>query len=270
MQEKTGVSVHAAALSIFTAAAAESIPQGMSLRLLLLQGVLCAGMLTVLSALSFAVWQKAPAASIASRAAKTLLMFWLAAELVRTFLQAQQVCREEFSSMALIGFLPLLLWAGWATAPSGWDAPARVLWWFAAAGVLILVVGLSGQMQLPRLWTAVRSVPAEKWKVPLYAEYFALPLFCTGPKRQRAAWLPFLPCAVQTAAAFGMVLVFGDGYPGRELLRAWSTGLFSRMDALLLLIWLMCAVFRMGLLCACLHELLRQLRPCHAGSEVQQ
>ena len=36
--------------------------------------------------------------------------------------------------MAMIGLLPLLLWAGCRIPLSGWDAPARVLWWFVLLG----------------------------------------------------------------------------------------------------------------------------------------
>ena len=50
-------------------------------------------------------------------------------------------------------------------------------------------------------------------------------------------------------------LISETDYPEQELLRAWSVGIFSRMDALLLLIWLTCAVFRIGFLCAAAGEL---------------
>jgi hypothetical protein len=39
------------------------------------------------------------------------------------------------------------------------------------------------------------------------------------------------------------------------LLRAWSTGTFSRLDAALLLIWLTCAIFRIGVLCTAIRML---------------
>ena len=52
-----------------------------------------------------------------------------------------------------------------------------------------------------------------------------------------------------------MALVFGRTYPARELLRAWSTGTFSRLDAALLLIWLTCAIFRIGVLCTTIRML---------------
>lgn len=46
--------------------------------------------------------------------------------------------------------------------------------------------------------------------------------------------------------------------PRLELLRAWSGGSFSRMDALLLLLWLLCAVYRAAMLCAAIRLLWQQ------------
>ena len=65
--------------------------------------------------------------------------------------------------------------------------------------------------------------------------------------------------AVQAAALLGGALLFGSGaYPRLELLRAWSGGSFSRMDALLLLLWLLCAVYRAAMLCAAIRLLWQQ------------
>lgn len=90
--------------------------------------------------------------------------------------------------------------------------------------------------------------------VPVYAEYFAVPLLC-GREERRGVCLPILTALVQTAATLGMALVFGRTYPARELLRAWSTGTFSRLDAALLLVWLTCAIFRIGVLCTAIRML---------------
>lgn len=90
--------------------------------------------------------------------------------------------------------------------------------------------------------------------VPVYAEYFAVPLLC-GREERRGICLPILTALVQTAATLGMALVFGRTYPARELLRAWSTGTFSRLDAALLLVWLICAIFRIGVLCTAIRML---------------
>lgn len=46
------------------------------------------------------------------------LGLWFVWEAVETFRQAQELCWENFSSMAMLGLLPLLLWAGWKLEPS--------------------------------------------------------------------------------------------------------------------------------------------------------
>lgn len=76
---------------------------------------------------------------------------------------------------------------------------------------------------------------------------------------QCTVWLPVWGFAVQAAALLGGALLFGSGaYPRLELLRAWSSGSFSRMDALLLLLWLLCAVYRTAMLCAAIRLLWQQ------------
>ena len=207
-------SLPAVTLSIFAAAAAERLPVCSSSRALLWQEVLAAVLLMILSALVSRFWQSGPPKP-AAWAAAFCLQVWLAVELAGTFWKALQVCREEFSSLALLGFLPLLLWAGL----------------FAQA-----------------------APQSTAFTVPVYAEYFAVPLLC-GREERRGVCLPILTALVQTAATLGMALVFGRTYPARELLRAWSTGTFSRLDAALLLVWLTCAIFRIGVLCTAVRML---------------
>lgn len=55
-------------------------------------------------------------------------------------------------------------------------------------------------------------------------------------------------------------------YPAQELLRAWSADVFSRMDALLLLIWLTCAIFRIGFLCAAVRTVWQRAVQCGKGA----
>lgn len=172
--------MQAAALSIFTAVAAEGLPDGIPLRLFLLKGLCGAVLLTALSAFSVTLWQGGQQNAFPAVAAKTALLFLLLAEWCTTFARAQQVCRREFDSMALVGLLPLLLWAGWKLPPARWNSPARVLWWFVVLGFLVLFAGLAGQMQWYRLWDMELQAPAEPWQVPLYGEYFLLPLLCPG------------------------------------------------------------------------------------------
>ena len=119
-----------------------------------------------------------------------------------------------------------------------------MLWWFVAVGGVVCLLGLAGQLHWYRLYTPAQPATAN-WGVPVYAEYFAGALLCSARSARRTVWLPVWGFAVQAAALMGSALLFGSGaYPRLELLRAWSSGSFSRMDALLLLLWLLCAVYR--------------------------
>lgn len=169
--------------------------------------------------------------------------------------------------MALIGLLPLLLWAGWCIPPSGWDAPARVLWWFVLLGGLVCLTGLAGQMDWAHLLTA-DAVQLARWpRVPLYAEYLLWPLLAGYEEPRSMSWLPWLTFLAQAGLTAGMCLVFGAAdYPAQELLRAWSADVFSRMDALLLLIWFTCAIFRIGFLCAAVRTVWQRAVQCGKGA----
>ena len=241
-------------LSVVMAALADAIPQGVPVRRALWLGGVSTVCLCILSALAAAALQgKTP--SFAVRLALTAGLFM---ELVHTLVQAQGLCVAEFSSMALLGFLPLLLWAGWRIRPASWNASARVLWWFAAVGGLVCLLGLAGQLHWYRLFTPAQPTETA-WSVPVYAEYFAGALLCNSQSVRRTVWLPLWGFAVQAAALLGGALLFGSGaYPRLELLRAWSNSSFSRMDALLLLMWLLCAVYRAVMLCAAIRLLWQQ------------
>ncbi len=241
-------------LSLVTAALADGIPQSVPVRRALWLGAVSAVCLCILSALTAAALQgKTP--SLAVRLALTAGLFM---ELMHTLVQAQGLCTAEFSSMALLGFLPLLLWAGWAVPPASWNASARVLWWFVAVGGVVCLLGLAGQLHWYRLFPPAQPATAG-WNVPVYAEYFAGALLCSARSARRTVWLPVWVFAVQAAALLGSALLFGSGaYPRLELLRAWSSGSFSRMDALLLLLWLLCAVYRVAMLCAAIRLLWQQ------------
>lgn len=104
-------SLPAVILSIFAAAAAERLPVCSSPRALLWQEVLAAVLLMILSALASRFWQSGPPKP-AAWAAAFCLQVWLMAELAGTFWKALQVCREEFSSLALLGFCRCC--SGWA------------------------------------------------------------------------------------------------------------------------------------------------------------
>ena len=217
-------------LSVVTAALADGIPQSVPVRRALWLGAVSTVCLCILSALAAAA------------------------------------LRDKAPSMALLGFLPLLLWAGWHICPASWNASARVLWWFVAVGGVVCLLGLVGQLHWYRLFTSAQPT-ATGWGVPVYAEYFAGALLCSARSARHTVWLPVWGFAVQAAALMGGALLFGSGaYPRLELLRAWSSGSFSRMDALLLLIWLTCAIFRTGFLCAAVRTVWQRAVQCGKGA----
>ena len=238
MQKQKGFSAPVLALSVWTAALAEEMQTGISPRGMIIHGAVQALLLTCISGVFSACWQRA--------AMQWIWLFsagaWFLAELFGTVMQAQNICQQEFRSMALIGLLPLLLWAGWCIPPSGWDAPARVLWWFVLLGGLVCLTGLAGQMDWAHLLTA-DAVQLARWpRVPLYAEYLFWPLLAGYEEPRSMSWLPWLTFLAQAGLTAGMCLVFGAAdYPAQELLRAWSADVFSRMDALLLIGW--CLIF---------------------------
>ena len=211
MKQQAGYFTPAAlTLSVVTAALADGIPQGVPVRRALWLGAVGTVCLCILSALAAAaLLNKAP--SFAVRLALTAGLFM---ELVHTLVQAQGLCTAEFSSMALLGFLPLLLWAGWGIRPASWNVSARVLWWFAAVGGVICLLGLAGQLHWYRLFTPAQPT-GTNWSVPVYAEYFAGALLCSARSVRRTVWLPVWGFAVQAAALLGGALLFGSGtYPG--------------------------------------------------------
>ena len=251
MNRSSGFSISTVALSVLTAALA-SVESGGSARAVLLYGFLNAVLLTVLSTLSGLFWRSE---SPLCKSILAVLSLLLAAELIQTVLQAQHMAQQEFHSMALLGLLPLLLWAGWHIKPDGWNAPARVLWWFVLVGGAVCIAGLAGQMQWPNLLAAESAGGLHDPGSFFCTEFLLWPVLCPQEDPRRGACLPWAAFAVQSGAALSMSLVFGaQDYPAGELLRAWSIGAFSRMDALLILIWLTCAVYRVGFLCAALRR----------------
>lgn len=185
IQKQKGFSAPVLALSVWTAALAEEMQTGISPRGMIIHGAVQALLLTCISGVFSACWQRA--------AMQWVWLFsagaWFLAELFGTVMQAQNICQQEFRSMALIGLLPLLLWAGWCIPPSGWDAPARVLWWFVLLGGLVCLTGLAGQMDWAHLLTA-DAVQLARWpRVPLYAEYLFWPLLAGYEEPRSMSWL---------------------------------------------------------------------------------
>lgn len=202
-----------------------------------------------------------------SRLWSWIFLGWFGTELVRTASTAQTVCRENFNSNGLIAVLPLLLLVSWEMKASALDRSARAIWWLLAAGALVCLAGIGNQMHWQRLFTAEGTlVWSDGWPpVPIYPEYFALPLLCQQRKVRQGFLLPFWSYGVQAGYALVLQLVLGraagSGYQGLELLRAWAMGYFSRLDALLLLLWLTAALWRICLLA----YLLRTLWPACIG-----
>ena len=186
---------------------------------------------------------------LCSKAVCGALLLWFAAELAQTALEAQRICWQQFHSMAVVGLVPLLCWVGWGLEEPALNHTARILWWFVLGGAAACVLGLAGQMQWERLFEDAAPLWGQAAPRPLLlAEYFALPLLGTAQARRRGVWLPALSFGVQGLFALGLELLFGpmqnSSYTGFELLRAWALGAFSRLDALLVLIWLATALYR--------------------------
>lgn len=199
MQGQKKLSFSALALSVWTAALAESLEPGVSLRGMLLYGGLGALLLTGISAVLCVCWQQTAVRQVWLFAA----VLWLLAETFRTAMQAQSVCRQEFHSMAMLGLLPLLLWVGCRIPLSGWDAPARVLWWFVLLGEGLCLAGIAGQMEWSHLLEPDAVQLARLPRVPLYAEYLLWPLLIEEPAPHRVLFLPWLTFLAQVCLAAG-------------------------------------------------------------------
>ncbi|MGN0708145.1 MAG: hypothetical protein ACI4JC_09120 [Faecalibacterium sp.] len=276
MNEKNCFSAKTLMLGILTATLAGSFVQTgaeSSARAVLVFGLPCAAALALLSGVAAQLeraGQLFSGTGVFSKLVCGGFALWFAAELFQTVRQAQQVCWEQFGSMAVLGLAPLLVWLGWQMDGTTLDHTARVLWWLAALGAVVCVIGLSSQMRWQRLFEQTRPLWEEDLPhLALYAEYFALPLLCDSKTGHSCAWLPLGGFAVQGLFALGMQLLFGplqgSDYTGYELLRAWALGAFSRLDALIVLIWLTTALYRICFLSSVLHILAQRLGVCPAA-----
>lgn len=99
MQKQKGFSAPVLAMSVWTAALAEEMQTGISPRGMIIHGAVQALLLTCISGVFSACWQRA--------AQQWVWLFsagaWFLAELFGTVMQAQNICQQEFRSMALIG-----------------------------------------------------------------------------------------------------------------------------------------------------------------------
>lgn len=129
----------------------------LSARSFLLWGLPAALGLCLLSALLAAEFQARELFSgkgVFSRLGCGVSGLWFAVELIRTVRTAQEVCWSQFSSMAALSVLPLLLWAGWALPEAVFDRSSRVLWWLAGLGALLCAAGLVRQLHWQNLFPA--------------------------------------------------------------------------------------------------------------------
>ena len=260
---KLNFSGAAVSLSVLTTVMGQCILSGeaVSARTLLLQGLPMALALAVISrllALAEVEQGTFSGNTFCSKLFCLLATLWFGAELVETLGQIQTLCWEQFSSMAVLGVLPLLLWAGWQLKPDVFSRSAGVLWWALALAGLACVGSLHGQLHWENLFPTAE--PTGNLRFPLYAESIAWPLLfgkrgCTG---RRCFLLPFLTLAGLFGFALGRELLFGSGrpLPVDELLRAGMLGRVSRLDAAFLLVWLAAALFRGCFLVRVLRELL--------------
>lgn len=251
-------------LSVLTAEFARCVLQTgapVTARSFLLRGLPMTLALVLITALTAGAEQRADSfwgTDLRSRVVCGGLGLWFVWEAVETFRQAQELCWENFSSMAMLGLLPLLLWAGWKLEPAVLVRCAPILCWAAALAGLLCLLGLNGQFHWESL---MMQADAQTIILPLYPEYFALPLFCPAKQVRGAVWLPVKAFILAGSFALCTELVFGAGnaLPGIELLRAGRLGSISRFDALVLLVWLAAAMFRFCVLVQVVRQLAGRL-----------
>lgn len=222
-----------------------------SARVLILQGLPTALGLTVVSTLLAQAEQDADAFSGADFRSKLLcggFALWFGWELMETLRQAQTLCWMHFSSMAVLGLLPLLLWAGWKLEPGVLARSVPVLGWAAAVAALLWLGALRGQLHWENLMLPTASSAPT---LPLYAEYFALPFLCKKEEVRHGIWLPVKIFCVLAALALGAELLFSPGG-----VPAGVFGSLTRVDAAVLLVWLALALFRSCVLVQAVRQLL--------------
>lgn len=211
--------------------------------------------------------------TLLSRFAQAGLLLWFAAELIFAVQDAQNICWEQFSSMAVIGALPLLALAGWCLSPEVFSRAAKILWVLVIAAGIICVAGLAGQFHWQNLLEtpSVSSRAVSQINLPIYAEYFAFSLVdakeTSAQTSGKISWLPLGAFLLEGGCRLGLELLFGSAqnYPGYELFRAWTLGMFSRLDSLFLLVWFAIGLFRICLLV----QILRVLAERFFGSAAQ-
>ncbi len=181
------------------------------------------------------------------------LMF-CAAALACVWQQEELYCRQ-FGA----GYLWILLLAGGVCAlrctHSALGRCASVLLVLCAAAAIALVIGLAGQMDWKNLSLAALSTAGieEGFRLGfrLYPEYLLLLFLDEKGKHRAIIALPFFVVLLQILSLLLGELVFGvqgASLQGGEVLRAWEFLAFSRFDAVIVLLWLLTAMFRLRFL----------------------
>ena len=240
----------------------------LSARSFLLWGLPAALGLCLLSALLAAEFQARELFSgngVFSRLGCGVSGLWFAVELIRTVRTAQEVCWSQFSSMAALSVLPLLLWAGWALPEAVFDRSSRVLWWLAGLGALLCAAGLAGQLHWQNLFPASYRFTGGRFGADTLPGIFrmdlSLPAAAVAQGGLDAAG-QLWGCRQRSALEWRFYLAHGrgSGLPGYELLRSWTLGAFSRFDAVFLLLWLAAMFFRICVLAHILRLLWEKFR----------
>ena len=194
-------------------------------RSFLLRGLPMTLALVLITALTAGAEQRADSfwgTDLRSRVVCGGLGLWFVWEAVETFRQ-----RRSFAGRI---FLPWPCW-GFSRCCSGQDGSwtfgtgrcAPILCWAAALAGLLCLLGLDGQFHWESL---MMQADAQPIILPLYPEYFALPLFCPAKQVRCAVWLPVKAFILAGSFVLCTELVFGAGnaLPGIELLRAGRAG----------------------------------------------
>lgn len=252
--------------------------QESALRVKFLGGVLSTIALILFMALAGVNTARLNGPGFGARCIRSGFLLWYAVEFVRTAWMIQRVCWEQFSSMAFLGLLPLFLWTGWTLHGDLFGRAAAVLWWFIAAGVIVCILGLAGQLHWQNLVTGTEAFSAQLPDALLYPEYFSFPMLCFSKNNTERGkewfWvLPVISAVISSGYALGSGLLFGvpqgeTGYPGHELLRAWNFGGISRFDAVFLLLWLAAALFRLCFLLRAIRSLAESLGPALSKTDM--
>ena len=276
MQEKQGFSARTLALSVAAAELGRAILRAgktSSVRTALLGNMLAAAAFVLLAALAYWNAARLRRPGFGNKCLCAAFLLWYLYEAVRTAEMIQEVCWEQFSSMAFFGLLPLFLWAGWGLGCELYDRMASVLGWLVVLGVVFCVLGLAGQLEWQGLVTGEAGRSLALPDAPFYPEYFSFPFLCVGENTSEnsgksALWLPAIAAVISSGYALGLALLFGaaQGYPGYELLRAWSFGGISRFDAAFLLLWLAAAIFRFCFLVRAVRLLCERLAARPSGT----